>query len=365
MPGPNPTFDPTRKIPAFYSRHPNRSPNEIQELFNNAERAVKASEAILKQAAQVAKLVVKEDEPWIARYSNLKQSTSFPAASSAPTKRPPVKEDAIGAAAPTVAPEITTGGHCNTNHIIPWIIPENGGKPDVESNRVREMLRNRLNRQRLELPETRGDEKWDRPRQPGERRRRIVRDKDAAEAPSEPPPSGYVIFVGLMTTKLRHDRGPDATHSQTAVVQEISRLWRNNMTQNDQDYYNKMAELIRQEYLQQMIEFRATDSFRQSEKFIRLGNGLGPWAHRKPEDHNALEKEVAAYDTVIFPPRPPSKNEAYAEREKQSKFRRKEKLRMEAEERKARKRALVRQATAEHFHPKKQQRRASGDSSPR
>ena len=56
--------------------------------------------------------------------------------------------------------------------------------------------------------------RWDKPRIPGERRRRIIREKDLPEAPPEPPPSGYVVFVGQMTTKIRHDR-PNVQHDQS------------------------------------------------------------------------------------------------------------------------------------------------------
>lgn len=174
----------------------------------------------------------------------------------------------------------------------------------------------------------------------GERRRRIVRDKDAAEAPTEPPPSGYTIFVFLMTTKLRHDRGPNAEHSQTAVVQKISQMWRVHLKEEEQRYYNKMAEELQAEYREQMLEYRATDEFRPSERFIKLGNGKGPWVHKHAKDRNALEAEIASYETVVFPPRPPSKDNEYYKREKESKERRKEKLRMEAKEKYERKRAL-------------------------
>lgn len=56
--------------------------------------------------------------------------------------------------------------------------------------------------------------RWDRPRLIGSRRRRIMREKDLPDAPPDPPPSGYVVFVSQMTTKIRHDR-PSVQHNQS------------------------------------------------------------------------------------------------------------------------------------------------------
>ena len=58
------------------------------------------------------------------------------------------------------------------------------------------------------------DYRWDKPRKFGERRRRIVREKDLPNAPPVPPASGYVLFVAQMTTKIRHDR-PNLPHDQS------------------------------------------------------------------------------------------------------------------------------------------------------
>ena len=131
----------------------------------------------------------------------------------------------------------------------------------------------------------------------------------------EPYPSGYVAFLILMTTKFRHDRGPDAEHSQSATMQEISRMWRIDLRTKEQEHYTKMSEDLRKEYQEQMLEYRATDTFRPSERFIKLGNGQGPWVHKRPEERSQLEAEIAGYDTVVFPPRPPSKEEEYLKRE--------------------------------------------------
>ena len=113
----------------------------------------------------------------------------------------------------------TTGGHSNTDHLI----LQTG---DYETDRIAELQRRLSKRQRALRPESKGDERWDKKRAPGERRRRIARD---ADAPYEPPPSGYVIFVGQMTTKIRHDR-PNELHNQTKAVQEISKIWRIGLT---------------------------------------------------------------------------------------------------------------------------------------
>lgn len=100
-----------------------------------------------------------------------------------------------------------TGGHSNTDHTI----VRTG---DEKQDRLAEMRRNYLRRYRAMKPENRGEDRWDKPRLPGERRRRIQRDRDLEEAPPEPPKTGYIAFVGQMTTKIRHDR-PDEQHDQT------------------------------------------------------------------------------------------------------------------------------------------------------
>jgi hypothetical protein len=303
---------------------------QLQALLHTSEQTAQSVKPVLQEAAQLASLV-KIDEAWINQYSSSIQNGED-------NKRP--------------ASQDTTGGHSNTNHIIPWICGGSDGaaarlqgeatiRSDVESNRVRELLRNAEIRRCQEQPEWRTDERWDKPRVVGERRRRIVRDKDAPEAPHEAPPSGYVIFVGLMTTKFRHDRGPEAPHYQTAVVQEISRLWRNQLSTKEQQHYHTMSEEIRLEYQQQVIEFRATNTFRPSDRHVKLAGGQGPWVHKGAAQRNQLETEVAGYDTVVFPPRPPSRDKAYQEREEASRLKRKRKLQLEAQQRKLRKAAAA------------------------
>eukprot|EP00980_Cylindrotheca_fusiformis_P022959 scaffold9951_cov146-Cylindrotheca_fusiformis.AAC.3 len=108
--------------------------------------------------------------------------------------------------APTVPVDGTTGGHSNTDHVV----VRTGSQ---RTDRIAELKRNLLRRQRAMQPEHRGEDRWDKPRIPGERRRRIVREKDLPEAPPEPPHTGFVVFVGQMTVKIRHDR-PDQPHDQ-------------------------------------------------------------------------------------------------------------------------------------------------------
>ncbi len=103
--------------------------------------------------------------------------------------------------------QLTTGGHFNTDHTI----VRTG---DERIDRVAELRRNLWRRHRLTQPEERQEGRWDRPRLPGERRRRVVRERDLPDAPPEPPLSGYIAFLGQMTVKLRHDR-PDMPHDQT------------------------------------------------------------------------------------------------------------------------------------------------------
>ena len=100
----------------------------------------------------------------------------------------------------------TTAGYSNTDHLVTLT-------GDARTDRIAELKRNLQKRARKMQPENKGEDRWDKPRIPGERRRRILREKDMPEAPPEPPPSGYVIFVGQMTTKIRHDR-PDDHHNQ-------------------------------------------------------------------------------------------------------------------------------------------------------
>jgi len=218
------------------------------------------------------------------------------------------------------AKNVSTGGHSNTDHRI--VITG-----DYAKDRIAELSRRYLTRQRSEQPESRGEDRWDKPRVPGERRRRIAREKDLPAAPPEPPMSGYILFVSQMTTKLRHDR-INEPHSQTKVVQEISRMWKYNLSENERKFYNDFSDECRQEYKRLSMEFRATAHFTPSEIFERI-QGVGPWIHKRIEERNDLEREIATYDTVVFPMRPPEMDEDYKKRDQESKARRKAKLKAE------------------------------------
>ena len=221
-------------------------------------------------------------------------------------------------------PLITTGGHSNTDHRVPWT-------GDYSTDRTAQLRRALLGRYRAQCPENKGEDRWDKPRIAGERRRRIVREKDLPGAPPAPPPTGYVVFVGQRTCKWRHDH-PGERHDQTRVVQEISKLWRVGLTDEERHYYNQFAIKARAEYKQQQMEFRATGVYTPSAVFERPENG-GFWAYKRMEDKSPLEREIATYETVVFPARPPEFDEDYIKRDMDSKLKRKKKLQQEAEER--------------------------------
>jgi hypothetical protein len=111
------------------------------------------------------------------------------------------------AATTTTVVQNTTGGFSNTDHII-------RKTKDAAADRIVELKRNLLRRHRSMQPENRRDERWDKPKVKGERRRKLVdRDKDQDDSPPEPPHTGWSIFVSQMTTKLRHDE-PNVHHDQ-------------------------------------------------------------------------------------------------------------------------------------------------------
>lgn len=252
----------------------------------------------------------------------------------------------------------TTGGHSNTDHLVTLT-------GDARTDRIAELKRAMQRRARASQPENKGEDRWDKPRIPGERRRRILREKDSPEAPPEPPPSGYVVFVGQTTTKIRHDR-PDEPHNQIkgillvllikfillyllcsiglycffflycTVVKEIGKIWRYGITEKDREYYNDFAREAREEYQEQYREYRATGRFTPSNTFKKLGP---LWVRIKVHEKNALEREIDSYDTVQFPPRPPEMDEAYQKRHEESKRRRKEKVNAMREQQEAEERA--------------------------
>lgn len=85
-----------------------------------------------------------------------------------------------------------TGGHSNTDHVVVMT-------GDDKLDRIAELKRNLLRRHRAMQPEQRGDERWDKPKIPGERRRRIVREQDKEEYPSEPPVTGWYVEWALQS----------------------------------------------------------------------------------------------------------------------------------------------------------------------
>lgn len=210
----------------------------------------------------------------------------------------------------------TTGGHSNTDHVVTIT-------GDARTDRLQELKRAMHRRARALQPEKKGEDRWDKPRIPGERRRRILREKDMPEAPPEPPPSGYIIFVAQMTTKIRHDR-PDEPHNQVKVIREIAKIWKYGILEKDREYYNEFAREAREEYQEQHREYRATGKYTPSKTFKRL-DGTGPWVRVAAHEKNVLEREIESYDTVQFPPRPPELDDVYRKREQESKRRRKEK----------------------------------------
>lgn len=264
-------------------------------LLAQAEAEVKSTNVELEEARELAKK------------AGLSTDSDLPAL---------VKKHRDGTAASAL-----TGGHSNTDHIV--ILTG-----DYTTDRIAELRRNLLTRCRAEQPEFRGEDRWDKRRTPGERRRRIAREKDLPTAPPEPPPSGYIIFLGQMTTKIRHDRRHER-HSQARVVKEISRLWRLALSDEDREYYNTFCEEIRSEYKKQHLEFRATGHYTPSETFERR-DGASLWVRKNAQKKNALELEIAKYETVLFPMRPIEFDEEHRIRDLESKERRKEKLRAKA-----------------------------------
>jgi len=203
----------------------------------------------------------------------------------------------------------TTGGYSNVDHFV-----QSSG--DTRADKLAELKRALRRRRRSEAPEQRGEDRWDLPRIPGGRRRRIHREIDQPSAPLEPPVSGYVLFISHMTAKVRHDR-PNAHHNQPIVVKEISKIWSLTMSDSDQEYYSRFTREAQQEYKQQYREFRATGGYRKSRKFMKLADGKGPWVRIQPEKRNALEREIAGYDNLVFPVRPATASKPAWEKERE------------------------------------------------
>ena len=95
------------------------------------------------------------------------------------------------------------------------------------------------------------------------------------------------------------------------------------MSEEERAYYNQFATEAKHEYDQQVVEYRATGSFRPSHSFSRL-EGTNIWIRKHFQ--NGLEKEISQYPTCQFPKRPAAFDEAYNQREERSVLRRKLKL---------------------------------------
>ncbi len=232
----------------------------------------------------------------------------------------------------------TTGGHCNTDHIVP-MNPGGDGTIDKLSE-FKRMLKRRSRQTKLE---ERGADRWDLPRIPGGRRRRIKRAVDATRAPPEPPQTGYVIYVSQMTTKIRHDH-PDRPHNQIAAIQWISSMW-NELPHRQKEHYVRLAKEGRAEYDDRLLEYRATGHWSPFTTITRLmhnKNGVecrganerstgshGPWVRIPYEAKNAMEREIETYEQVIFPPRPVESEAVHERKMEERKKKRKEKRKMQ------------------------------------
>ena len=86
----------------------------------------------------------------------------------------------------TSAAKLFTGGHSNTDHVVPTT-------GDDKIDRIAELKRNLLRRHRAMQPEDRKEDRWDKPKIPGERRRRIFREQDREDYPPEPPCTGWYV----------------------------------------------------------------------------------------------------------------------------------------------------------------------------
>ena len=110
-------------------------------------------------------------------------------------------------------------------------------------------------------------------------------------------------------------------------------MWRMALTDKERKYYLDFSDECRKEYKRLHMEFRATGHYTPSDKFERC-DGVGLWVHKRPEEKNHLEREIATYDTVIFPQRPDHMDEDYERRLKESKERRKARMKAEREAKK-------------------------------
>ena len=324
---------------------PRLSPEDITSLLERADEATAAAEEELEYAQDFL-----DDAGLTVKKSVLDGSTFSPDGlmNSAPSTnggapQPMYKELAAAAvharqqfnplrgtlsAYPLVLS--TTAGHSNTDHIVQQ-------NPDGTTNKLCEYKRRMKQRISRAQTEERGGDRWDLPRIPGGRRRRIKRDVDAPSAPPEPPHAGYIIYVSQMTTKLRHDN-PKRHHDQISAVRRIAKMW-HRLSDNEKDHYTQLVADSQAEYKTRVREFRATGAWQPYTTIERLKNkngveivadrktgSQGPWVRIPYEKKNDLEKELEAYDQVIFPPRPSEMEEEHQKRLEESKERRKKKI---------------------------------------
>jgi hypothetical protein len=104
------------------------------------------------------------------------------------------------------------------------------------------------------------------------------------------------------------------------VLQRIGNIWKSVMSEDDREYYSRFAADAKREYKQQMIEYRATGTYRPSKHFAPL-DGTNIWV--RLDDPSPLEMEISSYETYTFPPRPSMLDEAYEERQLRSVLKRK------------------------------------------
>jgi hypothetical protein len=281
----------------YYQSLLKRANNELKTVQNHQQSSLSENSNnsnILQEAREIASKVGLSIESDLRNINVVKATT---AATSATTT-------AAGASSSVsnIPISTTTGGFSNTDHII----VRTG--LDERTDRINEYRRQYMIRQRTVTNcETKlYTQKWDKHRVIGERRRRIIRDIDLPTAPTEPPPSGYILFLGQMTTKLRYEsykenQAKRVKHDQTKMVQEISNLWKSSLDSKDRDYYHNFHTKLKSEYRQQLTEYRATGYYTPSTKYIRNHTNVGLWTHIEVQDKNALELEIATYDTIHFP----------------------------------------------------------------
>ena len=280
---------------------------DLEELLSQCDALLRSTRSQLQNASYlVSRVGLTIESPII----------STTAASSSSSQQP--NQSSAAAEATTAFDVETTIGYSNTDHIIQQT-------DDPDSDFVNELKRRMIRRHRSMQPESRSDSKWDKNKIAGSRRRRIVRDDQADEhAPKKPLQTGHSVFVAQMTAKWRHDH-QDKPHNQAILMKEIAKRW--NSADVDREYYNTFAKEATEEYEEQRVQYRATGKYEPSTRFRKLDGG-NVWVRKAddPSELIELEREISSYETVYFPPRPPSLDEEYAAREKRSLFRRKLKM---------------------------------------